>query len=81
MICYHGTNREAARSILKEGFWPDTWFATRREDALTFGGPYIFEVDFEDDPILKEWQFHHPAPIPADRIVALQSSFLSFSGL
>ena len=71
MICYHGTNKAAANNTQKEGFWADTWFATRVEDALKFGGPYIFEVDFADDPVLKEWQFHHLEPIPPNRIVSL----------
>ena len=55
MICYHGTNEAAADAIREEGFQADTWFATHLEDALRFGGSYIFEVDFEDDPVLKEW--------------------------
>lgn len=72
MICYHGTCKKAAAGILKEGFWADTWFATHLNDAVKFGGSYVFEVEFEDDPVLKDWQFHHPQPIPTKRIVSLK---------
>ena len=65
MIAYHGTNRKAAASIHREGFRPETWFAMRLEDALAFGGPCVFMVEFSDDPLMwhgekweDDWQFH-----------------------
>jgi hypothetical protein len=70
-ICYHGTDEEAARSILVEGFRPDTWFAQHLEDALAYGGPWVFEVVFPDDVQECGWQFHHLQPIPEDRIISL----------
>ena len=71
MICYHGTNKISASSICKEGFNADTWFATHMEDALKFGGPYIFGVDFKYDPVLEDWQFHHLKPILSSKILFL----------
>ena len=67
-ICYHGTNEENAKSILKEGFRYGTWFAANLQDALAFGGPHIFRVafDFDEAP---DWQFYVSQVISADRIV------------
>ena len=70
-ICYHGTSEENAQSILENGFNPDSWFARHLEDAIGFGGPWVFQVCFEDHPILKEWQFHHLEPVPIEQIVGL----------
>ena len=41
------------------------------EDALKFGGPYIFGVDFKYDPVLEDWQFHHLKPILSSKILFL----------
>lgn len=66
-ICYHGTSKQNARSILKEGFRPDTWFARNLQDAVGFGGSHVFEVVFDSPP--DHWQFHVPKKIKPDRIV------------
>ena len=55
-ICYHGTNQEAGEAIQKEGFRVGTYFAAHLEDALTFGGPYVFEVLFLDPGDPPPWQ-------------------------
>jgi hypothetical protein len=55
--CYHGTNKSAAEIILKTGFNPRTYFARHLEDALDFGGRYVFEVMFETEKIPNDWQF------------------------
>jgi hypothetical protein len=47
IICFHGTNEANAKSILKRGFLPDTYFAAHLEDALEFGGNHVFEVAFQ----------------------------------
>ncbi len=46
IICYHGTNWRSAQAILREGFKPGTYFAFHLEDAVGYGGPYVFEVGF-----------------------------------
>lgn len=69
-ICYHGTDtEEKAKSILATGFNPDTWFAENLQDALGFGGPYIFEVAFDFDKA-PNWQFHVLERVPVNRIVS-----------
>jgi len=71
---YHGTNPRAANKILREGFKPDSWFAYHIEDARAFGGPVIFEVNFDADKWPRDciggpdWQMHHPKRIPPSRI-------------
>lgn len=68
-IFYHGTTEENAQSILKEGFRIGTWFAAHLEDALAFGGPYVFRVriDYETST----WQFHTLIPIEKESIQSL----------
>jgi len=66
-ICYHGTEEANVESILKNGFNPNSWFAKSLQDALAFGGPWVFEVMFEDPPDI--WQFHCPFRIESDHIV------------
>lgn len=68
-IWFHGTNKANAESILKEGFRPDTWFAAHLEDALAFGGNYVFEVALEAKEEVG-WQIHVLEAVPADRIIS-----------
>ena len=68
-ICWHGTNEEAAQIILREGFRPLTHFAAHVEDALAFGGPFVFDVLF-DDPA-PNWQFLNEDHIGPERIRTL----------
>jgi len=46
-ICFHGTKRQNAYKILKTGFKKWTYFAKHLEDALGYGGKYVFEIYFE----------------------------------
>ena len=73
LICYHGTRSlDNFNNILKIGFYPDSWWAIHRKDAINYGGPYIFEVEFRKDYIPfreSDWQFHHLDPIPPSRII------------
>lgn len=70
---YHGTNEYAAEMILIEGFKADSWFAVHLEDAICFGGDYVFEVALEwDEKSDEDWQFHVLEPIPAKKIIKLQ---------
>ena len=43
-IVFHGTDKKNAEAILENGFKKDTYFALHLEDALEFGGQYIFSV-------------------------------------
>ena len=69
-ICYHGTDRKAAKAILREGFKPDTWFAQHLEDAVGYGGVHIFEVVFDVNGLPSDWQFHNLGVVTVDRIVS-----------
>jgi len=66
-IWFHGTTKEAVDTILHEGFRAGTYFGQHLEDALHFGGWYIFEVYFEESPS-KNWQVQCLDPIPPSRI-------------
>ena len=72
-ICYHGTDEETAPKISREGFNPGTYFAEHLEDAIAFGGGYVFEVCFpQDTTSVSEWQFTTNERVPPDRIVRLR---------
>ena len=71
-ICFHGTSKENAEKILVEGFNVGTFFADHLEDALAFGGEYVFFVRFEEsgfniDSVI-EWQFHLRDRVLPDKI-------------
>jgi len=83
-IVYHGTNVVNARKILREGFKEGTYFAIHMEDALGYGGAYLFEVVCPTHLIPKGcWQFraaiipefivrltkYNPAKIMVDNMV------------
>ena len=68
-IHWHGTWKEQADAILREGFAPNTHFAMHMEDALAFGGPFVFEVWFDFKSV--DWQFVSDSVIPPDRIKSL----------
>jgi hypothetical protein len=68
-ICWHGTDEETAQIILREGFKPHTHFAAHIEDALAFGGPFVFDVVF--DKPAPHWQFRPEEAIPPSRIRCL----------
>ena len=72
-IVYHGTNRETAAIIRKEGFKKNTYFATHLEDAVGFGGAYVFEVMYPSDQVPREaWQFIITKPISPKAIIRLK---------
>lgn len=43
-IWFHGTTEANSTLILDNGFKVDTYFARALEDALAFGGPWVFQV-------------------------------------
>jgi len=56
--CYHGTNtKKKVQAIMRNGFKDGTYWARHMEDALEFGGKYIFEVMFDEYEINGGWQF------------------------
>lgn len=72
-ICYHGTNKAAVAAIWEEGFQPFTYFARHLEDAIGFGGEYVFEVAFYTEDVEDfGWQFKALKVVPSDRIVSLR---------
>src|SRR3989344_7924290 len=69
IIAYHGTNRKGALGIIKTGFKPYTHFAQHLEDALEFGGSWVFSVYFKKVPNV--WQFLNKHNIPTTKIKRL----------
>lgn len=70
LICFHGTTKENAEKILAGGFNIGTWFALHLEDALKFGGDYVFQVEFDKGRFSNdvEWQFHLRERVPPEQI-------------
>ena len=74
-ICFHGTDLIASLTILRSGgFAIKTWFAQHLEDALEFGGPYIFGVAFDNPP--QSWQFK-AGPISLSNVVFFQYYYVN----
>lgn len=71
LICYHGTKADSAKAIRAHGFRVGTYFARHLEDALGYGGEYIFEVAFENREMGSGWQFTIAELLPPDRIVKI----------
>jgi len=71
-IVFHGVNNlKKAERILKEGFKPNTYFALHFEDALEYGGKYIFYVVLKCDD--KNWQPRPRKVVSTGRITRLIS--------
>ena len=72
-LYWHGTtSKKKVQSILKNGFNRRTWFAKHLEDALEFGGKYVFAIviDFKKDTIFNtSWQVCSSKKISPDHIV------------
>lgn len=75
IIVYHGTDEEGSGKILKEGFSKGTWFAAHLEDAIEFGGSYVFEVVFNRELI--GWQEVIEVGVPVSRVVSLSKHVVS----
>ena len=67
-IWFHGTNATAAEVIRQEGFKAGTYFAAHLEDALSYGGPCVFEV--VGDWSKENWQVVSAEPVPASCIAS-----------
>src|SRR5882757_6624388 len=71
-IWFHGTERDAAQKISEFGFSAGSWFAEHLEDAIEFGGPYVFEVALAQKPVVDgNWQMKIADPVEARSIVRL----------
>lgn len=82
-ICFHGTTKENADKILTEGFNVGTYFAKHLEDALEFGGEYVFFVKFEGNGF-SGWQFHlrnHLLPDKIWRLIQYSPKLLLETGI
>ena len=68
-IWFHGTTRECAELIKRDGFREGTWFARHMEDAVTFGGPVVFfvKVSFSGKSS-DEWQVCCSNALPSSSI-------------
>ncbi len=70
---WHGTNnKKNVERILNKGFKPDTWFAFHLEDAIKFGGKYVFEVklDVHKPNPAYDWQILFAETIPPENIIS-----------
>lgn len=72
MIYYHGTNKENANRILKNGFKIGTYFTWDLHSALVFGGQYIFGVYFPDLNIADYWEYRNKEIITPNKILFLR---------
>jgi len=71
-IVYHGTRANAAKRILQNGFNAGTYFAAHLEDALGYGGLWVFEVAIPTHIVPKgSWQFVLPTAVLPEFIVRL----------
>ena len=73
-IYWHGTpSKKNVESILKNGFKPGTWFAKHLEDAIEFGGKYIFTVTVEwQGENAHDWQICSANKITPDHILRVE---------
>lgn len=74
-IWFHGTDKETAEKIARDGFTAATTFSPHLEDALAFGGNYVFEVGLdlaEPKSVPSEiWQVVISRALPVSHIIAL----------
>lgn len=69
-IVFHGTKDwKTAKQILRGGFAPLTYFGLNLQDALEFGGEYIFYVVLKCGD--RNWQPRPSDVVPIDRILRL----------
>lgn len=72
VICFHGTSRANAKAIMLRGFRENTYFAKHLEDALEFGGSWVFQVCFNEGMLPPGcWQFRITDGMPCSQIVRL----------
>lgn len=71
-VLYHGTKfKYNAFKILKEGFKEWSYFSSNLNNAVGFGGKYVFEVVFLKSDLPDYWQVRCENRIPPERIVRM----------
>ncbi len=68
-VYYHGTSKENANIILKEGFKEATYFTWDLHSALVMGGIHIFAIYFPDKEIIDYWEWISDKVISAKEIL------------
>lgn len=69
-VWFHGTNKNNIDKIRKNGFKIGTYFARHMEDAVKFGGPYVFSVNAVFKPRRRNnWQVTCANAIPRTSII------------
>jgi len=68
---YHGTDKRTAGIIMKNGFKRGTFFSTHLEDAVGYGGKYVFEVSIKLPYDHLYWEYVSNKKIPARQIMKL----------
>lgn len=69
-VWHHGTSRENAESIRREGFRVGSWFAKEVWQAIAVGGPVVLAVMLERERLSADvdWQVHALVPLGPERI-------------
>jgi hypothetical protein len=68
-IWFHGTDKVAAEKIAAQGFMPNSWFAGHLEDAIEFGGSFVFMVLLDYEPRIDGgWQMCVGPAVPVQAI-------------
>lgn len=71
-VLYHGTKfKYIADSILRNGFEPWTYFSKDLNDAIYFGGKYVFLVVFNKADLPDNWQVRCESRVSPTRITKL----------
>lgn len=72
VILFHGTSEANSKEIFLSGFKEGTYFAKHLEDAIEYGGPYVFWVFFEHlDQKKLGWEYIIDTPVQPDKIVKM----------
>ncbi len=72
LIVYHGTDKVSASKIMKEGLSEGTYLAIHLEDAIGYGGNYVFEIAYPSCGIPSDnWQFKTRKDVASEFIVRL----------
>jgi len=70
VVWFYGTNsKEMVSEIEKEGFQEGTYFAQHMENAVVFGGAYVFFVKAHFATGGDRWEVCISMPIPASAII------------
>lgn len=71
-IVFHGTTKDNAMKILKEGFKPYTFFARNLYNSLDWYGEYVFAVKMKTNPANLNWELRNKKTIKPNKILWLR---------